>query len=137
MEIKLVRTEYTEESTIGHLSIDNQYFCYTLEDKVREGEKIPGATAIPAGRYEITIDLSARFKRLMPHILEVPNFSGIRVHAGNDSGDTEGCILLGTSKADDFVGHSVAANALFFGKLSEALEEGKVFITVENGGNHA
>ena len=133
MEIKLTRTEYTDESTIGYLSIDGIYSCYTLEDTVRpDGVKVPGKTAIPAGRYEITIDKSTRFKRLMPHILNVPMFEGIRIHAGNDSGDTEGCILLGTSKSEDSVGNSLAANAVFFGKLHEALEKGKVFIEIVN-----
>jgi hypothetical protein len=82
--------------TIGFLNVDDRFFCYTLEDKVRPpGEKVPGQTAIPYGRYRVELTPSTRFKRVMPLLLSVPNFTGVRIHAGNTTEDTEGCILVG------------------------------------------
>ena len=99
----VIRQVYTPTSTLGVLLIDSKVLCYTLEDVVRESSapKVPGQTAIPAGRYEIVVDMSARFKRMMPLLLNVPNFEGVRLHGGNTSGDTEGCILVAYNKVDD------------------------------------
>ncbi len=136
MEFKIKRQIYTDESTIGILTVDfDSSFApmYTLEDKVRlTGVKVPGKTAIPAGRYQIIIDTSNRFKKLMPHILNVNGFSGIRVHSGNKAADTEGCIILGLDKAENMVLRSRVASALFYEKLEEGLKMGKCFITIEN-----
>ncbi len=132
MELRVERTDFTPKSTIGDLFIDSVWECHTLEDAVRgPGIKISGQTAIPQGRYEVTIDRSIRFKRMMPHILNVPGFEGIRIHAGNDAKDTEGCPLLGYTKAKDFVGNSRLAFNRFFDILYEALIHEKVYITVE------
>jgi len=79
--------------------ISEEHVCYCLEDKDRMLEegyaKVKGVTAIPLGVYELVIDYSPRFRRDMLHILNVPQFSGIRIHAGNSSRDTEGCPLVG------------------------------------------
>jgi len=94
MNLLLVRNNYTDKSTIGDLLIDNEYFCHTLEDVVRKhGEKIPGKTAIPTGRYEVVLSMSKRFKKLLPELLSVPGFAGVRIHGGNTSEDTDGCII--------------------------------------------
>jgi hypothetical protein len=130
-DITLTRKEFTEVSTIGDLVFDD-FTCYTLEDMTREpGVKIAGATAIPEGRYRVVIDQSNRFKRAMPHILDVPGFDGIRIHAGNTSKDTEGCLLLGFTKGKDFVGESRLAFNQFFDKLYMALRNDEVWITIE------
>ncbi len=94
MNLKLLRKTFTEESTIGVLSVNGTAECFTLEDKVR-AVKIPGKTAIPAGIYEVTITFSDRFQKPLPLLLNVPNFAGIRIHPGNTAADTEGCILVG------------------------------------------
>ena len=78
----LQRTKEINNATLGELWIDNRFFCYTLEDKVRQ-EKIKHETAIPAGTYEIQITYSPRFKQFMPLLLNVPNYEGIRIHKGN------------------------------------------------------
>ena len=131
MEIKIIREEFTKRSTIGSLYIDTDFFCFTLEDAVRgPGIKIPGQTAIPEGRYAVIIDRSVRFKRMMPHILNVPMFEGIRIHQGNFPGDVEGCLAVGQIKKVDYVGQSIAAFNAFFPKLQEGLKAGKVFITI-------
>jgi hypothetical protein len=122
MDIKLRRFEFGTNYTIGKLYVDDVYFCFTLEDKVRpEGEKVDGQTAIPYGTYSVIIDHSNRFNRDLPHVLNVPGFEGIRIHTGNTDADTEGCILLGTTWAGkDFIGNSKLAFDPFMEKLKAA-----------------
>lgn len=85
--------------TLGDLYLDGTWQCFTLEDDDRRledgGVKLAGYTAIPLGLYDVVIDYSPKFKRQMLHVLNVPQFAGIRIHAGNDADDTEGCILVG------------------------------------------
>lgn len=134
MEILLERKEFTEKSTIGDFIIDGERFCYCLEDMVREtGVKVPGKTAIPEGRYRVIVDKSTRFGRAMPHILDVPGFEGIRIHAGNTDKDTEGCPLLGFTKGEDFVGQSRLAFNKFFDLLYMSLRDEQCWITVKRG----
>lgn len=129
MELQVKRTDFTDNSTIGELSVNGQFECYTLEDKVRP-VKIAGKTAIPAGRYEVIIDFSQRFGRLLPLLLNVPNFEGVRIHPGNAAADTEGCILVGEEKSQDFVGQSRAAFDRLFAKLSAAAEKEKNYLEI-------
>ena len=113
MKLKLHRTSFSDKATEGNLSIDGIFQCYTLEDADRFLEdgttKFQDETAIPRGSYKVEIDVSTRFKRLMPHLLNVTGFTGIRIHYGNTSEDTAGCILVGTqntSQTDNFIGNS-------------------------------
>lgn len=133
MELKLVREIFTDNSTIGKLYNGDVFLCYTLEDMTREeGIKIPGRTSIPYGCYEVAITFSPKYNRKMPILLDVPNFEGIRIHSGNDDGDTEGCILVGLSKGKDMIFESqlayVKVKELIGAKI--AYDE-KVFITIE------
>jgi hypothetical protein len=137
MDIQVRRTTFTNLSTVGEMWIDGQFECYTLEDCTRQvlGQpvaawKIANSTAIPIGQYTVTIDQSARFGQLMPHVLNVPGFEGVRIHWGNTDKDTEGCILVGQEKTTDFIGHSRAAFAEFFPKLQAAMSDGGATITV-------
>ena len=108
-ELLLQRRYFKDTYTIGRLSVDDEPFCDTLEDKVRdynmdgdlldEGEgKIYGQTAIPYGRYRIIVSYSPKFKRDLPLLMSVPHFVGIRIHSGVHSGHTSGCILVGENK---------------------------------------
>ena len=131
MNLKLIRTALSDKSTIGELLIDGVRECYTLEDVVRpDGEKVYGKTAIPAGKYEVVITFSNRFKCLMPLLLHVPGFEGIRIHSGNTAADTHGCVLTGRTVAPDFIGESKAAYAALYPKLEEACKAGKVWIEI-------
>lgn len=129
MELRLLRKWFTEESTIGELYLDDEFYCYTLEDKVQVGEKIEGRTAIPYGEYRVIIDYSNRFKRHMPHILDVPGFEGIRIHAGNTSENTKGCILVGDSRGSDSIGQSKVAFERLLNILKDTDEE--IIISIE------
>lgn len=135
MKLELIRKEFTEVSTIGDLMIDGEFLCYTLEDVVRE-VKIPGQTAIPYGSYNVITNYSNRFKRLMPLLENVPSFSGVRIHAGNTDKNTDGCLLLGYTKKQDFIGRSQKAFNDFFYKLQVGLEIGKVRLEVLDDNRH-
>ncbi len=99
MEWILKRVAYQPTRTLGYLYVNGDFFCYTLEDKVRpDGVKVWGETAIPSGRYSIAITFSNRFKRPMIQVLNVPMFSGIRVHPGVSEKNTHGCILVSRNR---------------------------------------
>lgn len=126
MYIRINRYKYGKDSTIGRLIIDGQVCGYTLEDEVRSGEKVPGETAIPAGEYKITIDFSTRFQKDMVHILDVPGFTGIRIHAGNTDANTDGCPLLGAKvENENFISGSKKTVEAFMVKLKAAIDNGE------------
>ena len=102
LEFTLKRAKSSKLSTMGELYIGTKFLCYTLED-VERPKKIYGATAIPKGSYKGIVNVSARFKRMMPLLLNVPGFEGVRIHAGNTANDTHGCILVGLAKGEDMV----------------------------------
>lgn len=114
MRLILHRALKSPEATLGTLSVSTgnkeQFICYTLEDCYREidGEpvanwKIKGLTAIPRGEYEIKYTESARFGKKTLQLVDVPGFTGIRIHAGNTAKDTEGCILPGLTQHTDSI----------------------------------
>jgi hypothetical protein len=105
MKLLLERKTLNDEYTIGELSLDGVFFCFTCEDAVRD-KKIKGKTAIPYGTYDVTLTWSNRFQKVLPLVNDVPNFEGIRIHAGNTAEDTEGCILVGLTKLTHGVGRS-------------------------------
>ena len=141
MKLKLNRIALRKTYTIGKLYIDGKYFCDTLEDTVRDtnksgkfdnGEKkVKGKTAIPYGTYEIKWTYSPRFKKYTPQLMNVPQFEGIRIHAGNSSTDTEGCLLLGENKKVGMVLNSRATINKFYQIIKEACSKGKVTIEIK------
>ena len=99
MKLELKRLYFKDTYTIGKLFVDGDYLCDTLEDKHREdGIKVYGETCIPQGTYKVILNYSARFKKIMPLLLNVFSFIGIRIHSGNTDKDTSGCILVGENK---------------------------------------
>lgn len=126
MKLFLSRDTFTNSSTGGVLAINDEFFCYTLEDKDRQLEthpnaKVFGQTAIPRGVYTVTIDFSPKYQKNMPHVLGVPGFQGIRIHPGNTDADTEGCILLGQKRAYNTVLESKLAFDKFYPILLSAV----------------
>ena len=123
MKVDVKRTFKGPEYTIGKLYIDGCYFCDTLEDTVRPaGQKIAGKTAIPAGTYTVKKTMSPRFKRILPEILNVPGFTGVRIHEGNTAKDTDGCLLLGLNKTKGAVLNSKDAMAFFMDRTPDIFE---------------
>lgn len=129
MKLRIERGAPGASSTIGKLYVDGVFFAYTLEDVDRQlesgGKKIQGETAIPRGSYKVIIDFSNRFQKQMMHVLNVPGFEGIRIHAGNTDKDTEGCILLGKVRSDNAVFNSREAVNALFDKVRAALSAGQ------------
>lgn len=121
-----------ETYTIGRLYVDGAYFCDTLEDCIRSGKKVFGETAIPRGKYEIQWTYSQRFKRFMPLLCNVPNFTGIRIHAGNASKDTNGCILTGKNTIIGKVLLSRLYTERLYMLIKKAIDKKeRVYITLE------
>ena len=129
MRLKLIREIFTSESTIGSLYIDDQFHCFTLEDCAREA-KIPGYTAIPTGTYEVVLSPSKKFEKLLPELLKVPGFEGIRIHAGNTAVDTRGCILVGAIKEENRIGKSKEAMARLMWRLQTS--PAPISLTISN-----
>jgi hypothetical protein len=129
MILELKRKIFTDDSTIGELSIDGEFVCFTLEDKVRD-VKIQNVTAIPYGKYEVIINFSNHFQQYMPLLLKVPGYEGVRIHSGNKSTDSEGCILVGSSKSLNFIGNSRATYKTLFAKMKKVEKKEKIFINI-------
>jgi hypothetical protein len=149
MELELDRIARRDSYTIGKLFIDGKYFCDTLEDtdrglrqdlppEVNRAKKRKGKTAIPTGRYRVTLDVvSPRFKSKkmyefcdgrLPRLINVPAFDGILIHVGNTAVDTDGCILVGENKKVGMVLNS----RITFLRLYEQLQTAKeIYITIK------
>lgn len=137
MDLTLKRKFKGPDYTIGDLSINGKFFCNTIEDTVRAlpatcpetprgrsctcKEKVYAKTAIPAGKYKITLEHSPRFKRRMPYLHDVPHFLGILIHAGNTEADSAGCIIVG----ENTVKGKVLNSRTTFQKLYALLEKEK------------
>ena len=134
MDLLLTRTTLTPDETHGTLSIDGVHACYTLEDTVRPpGVKIQHETAIPAGRYALTITRSQRFGVMLPWMDVGQGWTGVRIHAGNTTADTSGCILVGLSHTDHTLLSSRLALAKVQGALAQALSKGQpCWMTIVN-----
>ena len=136
MKIILNRILLGTVATIGEMSVDDEYICDTLEGRVRPtGEKVYGETAIPTGTYTVVLSYSPRFKKILPEVKDVPNFTGIRIHTGNDAGDTEGCILVGTwdGKKENWISNSRDALNKLMSLLKKAEDnKEKITITINN-----
>ena len=129
MDLLLHRVDGTSTRTIGRLYTTPQ--CWTLEDAVRDGPKVMGETAIPTGRYRVQITQSQRFEKMLPILLDVPGFTGVRIHAGNTATDTSGCILVGQDREADAIGHSRLALDVLLPLIADAQARGQdVWITI-------
>jgi len=131
MILELKRHHGTKGYTAGEVFIDGKLTFQSMEDQERE-VKVYGQTAIPAGKYEVVINYSPRFKKDLPLLLNVPGFSGVRIHSLNTAKESEGCIGIGNDSngKDAWLGNSRAAMDRFMPLLKNALKRGKVWITI-------
>ena len=137
MRIEVKRIAKRSTYTIGKMYIDGNYFCDTLEDVDRginqkdsldtiKKIKVAGATAIPTGAYNVIVNMSPKFQRNLPRLIDVPGFEGILIHRGNTDKDTAGCILVGENKV---VG-KVINSTVYEKKLVNILQNTKEDITI-------
>lgn len=154
MELKLNRIARKNGYTIGRLSINGKYFSDTLEDSDRglsssmsldvlKKKKLPHITAIPTGRYQITMDvISPRFSKSkfyqqfgegrVPRLLNIPAYQNVLIHCGNTAKDTDGCILVGKNTKVGMVLDSRQAYANLYPLLEAAAKRKEnIFITIE------
>jgi hypothetical protein len=129
MELQVIR-KISKTETIGRLTLDGKHIMDTLEDP-------KGPTLIPDGRYEVLLTYSARFGRVMPLISNVPKFSGVRIHPGNTTLDTTGCLLVGRRTFRRTLEHSRAAFDVLFALLERTSKKEKIFITYVTASNAA
>jgi len=124
----LTRLTYTDQSTIGELCVDGEYQCWCLEPTARAGS--PGPVCIPPGKYEILMQWSTRFQMDTPHLQNVPGRTFIEIHPGNFPKDTEGCILVGTTKDTNTVNNSREAFTKLVNVIEIKLSQGKCFLEI-------
>ena len=138
MKLILTRHARRADYTIGRLEDENgKKISDTLEPTWRDykgGElKIPKKSAIPEGSYRVVVTKSQRFQKYLPLLVGVPGFEGVRIHAGNTSRDTEGCILVGQNLQ---VG-KVLRSRITLEKLMKLIEnEKEIYLTIKNTWNN-
>nr|DAG03486.1 MAG TPA: hypothetical protein [Ackermannviridae sp. ctUml7] len=135
MLLEVKRLYKKDTYTIGVLMVDGEKFSDTLEDKVRDlksEKKVYGETAIPAGKYKVVMSMSSKFKRVMPYLEKVPQFTGIMIHPGNTIKDTLGCILVGENKKKGQLVNSRKYSDELNKRINEAIErKEQVWIEVD------
>lgn len=144
MILTVKRIQKGENSTLSEIYLDDRLVCYGLEDTVRD-VKIKGSTAIPAGRYKLGINtygaMNARYKRDYPaihrgmiQIMNVPNYSHVYIHVGNNFSHTAGCLLVGKSVEYDGRDYELRGSAkaykMLYRLLIEAVAKGEAEIMI-------
>ena len=139
IKLRLERRYKGSKYTIGKLFINDEYFCDTIEDTDRglkssmsveyiKKKKVYAKTAIPTGTYKIEMTYSNKFKRILPLLVDVKGFSGIRIHRGNTEIDSSGCIIVGENKVKGKVINSTRYEISLVKRL---LDEDDIEITIE------
>ena len=150
LEFRIDRAWCKKGYTISRVFLDGKRFgdgkryCNSLEDEDRGltsdmsvdeilavKNKHKGQTAIPRGRYKVTITYSPRFKKDMPLLNAVKGFTGIRIHSGNTAKDSEGCLLVGENTQAGMITNSRYWTLMIKGIIKAAIERGEdVYITI-------
>ena len=139
IKLRLERLYKGSKYTIGKLYINDEYFCDTIEDIDRglkssmsveyiKKKKVYAETAIPTGTYKIEMTYSNKFKRILPLLVDVKGFSGIRIHRGNTEKDSSGCIVIGENKVKGRVINSTPYEVVLVKRL---LDEDDIEITIQ------
>lgn len=139
MRLTLKRIANKDNYCIGKLYINGKYFCDTLEDRDRGLDdsmtveeilsmKKYGETAIPCGIYTVLLTYSPKYKKIMPLINNVKGYSGIRIHSGNSSKDTLGCLLVGKNTV---VGRLTDSRNTYNALFKRLQQKGSNKITIE------
>jgi hypothetical protein len=140
MKLTVNRNTYSNQSTQGDLLIDGIWYCYTLEPVMRQVIDEPvvawkqwGVTAIPTGTYNVTMRVSPKFKRIMPHIENVEDFSEVMLHPLNVPTETQGCIGVGFVKDINYIGNSRSCSDELNKRIQAAIDAGEqVTIDITN-----
>lgn len=139
MRLTLKRVANKKDYCVGKLYINGKYFSDTLEDVDRGLDdamteeqikeiKIKGQTAIPVGIYTVLLTYSPKYKKIMPLINNVKGYEGIRIHSGNTSKDTDGCVLVGKNTV---VGRLTDSRNTFNALFKRLQQKGSNKITIE------
>ena len=141
MKLLVERYKSTPEATLGKLSIDGVFECYTLEDEFR-AVKVKAETRIPEGTYQIKLRTEGthhlQYANKFPDIHKgmlwlqnVPGFQWILIHIGNTEKDTEGCLLVGADRDEEkmTISRSTVAYRSLYTKVVKAAQEGTLSIT--------
>jgi hypothetical protein len=138
MKLEVLRFNSSDDFTTGLLFdvTDNvrSFLCYTLEDQAQT-QKVYGETRIPSGTYKLTLRAEGGFHsryaakfgdwhRGMIYVNDVPNFEYILWHIGNDDDDTAGCLLVGKTSQDNFIGSSTNAYKEIYPPIRDAILNG-------------
>ncbi len=127
-DIYLLRQTSTDQGTEGILAVPQLCFSsFTLELPWRDNMR--DISCIPPGTYPLTWHESKKFKAF--HVKDVPDRSGVLIHAGNVAGDTgkgfrtdvEGCILLGVSRGTLYGQRAVLHSRAAVDKLNNFLKD--------------
>jgi len=147
MNLYLYRKIFNPTYTIGKFYMDVQFQCNTLEDTVRDlidlnddgdfndGDegKVYGETAIPAGKYQIKMQHSPTFNKVMPYLQNVPGFTGIMIHGGATTEHTKGCVLVGENVGNGRLVNGPAWSGVIRQKIIEAeARKEEIWITIIN-----
>lgn len=144
MQLYLLRNSFKDSYTIGVLEVGSERFCDTLEDRTRDYSdpefKVYGKTAIPYGTYKVTLEYSPKFSpkysgRNVPYIHDVPGYTGILIHSGNDAEDTDGCILVGLNDRKGWVSQSKITFLRLLDVLEAVPEGEEITITISHNGD--
>ena len=124
----VIQRDGRENFTPGRMYFEGHAFCHTCEDEDRfledTGEKVFGKTAIPRGKYRLITSESPRFGRILPEVLHVPGFTGVRIHGGNTAEDSHGCILVGQIKTATGVAKCAPTVQQIINSIDDAAELG-------------
>lgn len=145
MELKVIRKEFAKDYTVGELYINDEFFCYTMEDTDRnlteedplsklKKIKIAKRTAIPYGDYRVMLSFSKKLKRFLPLLLDVPNCRGIRIHKGSTQDWSSGCILVGLEKTTAKLKKIVEAENKLMEVLKSVNEIEPIYIKIVKDG---